>query len=610
MGSGFDSRSLAPAEPPADGVGVLLQFAEALVGQVAGRGEPVGADGLEAAARRRDVVLTHLAVGVLPFAALPVLLAFGARPSGFGLAAFALMAAPAMAALDLARTGALERTLLTTSFAFCGLVAVVAAATGSPVALALLSAPLIDSALAGSRRALVGAGAAACAAVAGLLALALAGQLPGPQDDLAPSVALGAAASAYLVGLAARAWRAVAALDRLAGPNEAQFERFAATLDDLVTRHAPNGAVAYASPAARESLGALPRELCGDGLFQRVHIADRPAFLQTLASAVDGAEPQRVEIRLRRGGEGRAAAFRWVEMRARRIDASETGADSAAAAPVVATFRDIEALKAHEEALAEARGDAETSRLAKTRFLAHMSHELKTPLNSIIGFSEALADEALSRIAPERRADYAALIHRSGVHLLEIVDSILDQAKIESGAFAVAPRRCAVGPLVEQCVALLSMKADAAGVLLSADLTPDLPEVMADPRAVTQIVLNLAGNAVKFTPRGGAVVVSLAARRGGGLVLSVRDTGVGVAPEHLARLGEPFYQVEASDGSRDGAGLGLSVVRSLVALHGGAMSIDSALGRGTVVAIELPAGTARPRGETHDIEIEKVKRRA
>ena len=154
-----------------------------------------------------------------------------------------------------------------------------------------------------------------------------------------------------------------------------------------------------------------------------------------------------------------------------------------------------------------------------------MSHELRTPLNAIIGFSEALADEALSRVKPERRADYAALIHRSGVHLLEVVNSILDMAKIESGSFAISPRACAIAPLVEQSLALMAMKADTAGVILATDFAPDAPEVDADPRAVTQVVLNLVANAIKFTPAGGVVTVALKAQRGG-VGLTVRDTGM------------------------------------------------------------------------------------
>lgn len=593
----------------------MLQYAcfDALAEQVAGRVHASAADDPIAAERHRAFMLTHLSLGALPFAALPALLALGAPPSGAGLAAFAWLTAPILIALDLSRTGALDRSLVAIAAAFAALVAFVALATGglaSP-ALAMFALPAIDAALAGSRRGVIGAG---LAALGGLMAVAaLSAADPALRPTFEPSLAAAGfgVAAVYGLALAARALRVSQALDRADRPSVGRFELLASSIDDLVTRHAPNGSATFASPAAWPLLGAPPRDLMDQGLFARIHIADRPAFLQAIASAAEGAVSPVVELRLRRETETNVQAYRWVEMRARPVRPHEADEMSAAAAPVVAVFRDANVRKAYEEALVSAREEAERANLAKTRFLAHMSHELRTPLNAIIGFSEVLSDEKLCRLTPERRADYAALIHRSGAHLLEVVNSILDMAKIESGAFTIAPRPCALGPLVEHCVSLMALRAEAAGVALVAEAAADLPEVEADPRAVTQVLLNLIANAVKFTPRGGEAAVSLTARRGG-VALVVRDTGVGIAPENIGRLGEAFYQVEGGYGRQaEGAGLGLSVVRGLIKLHGGEIAVESALGRGTAVTVFLPC-VAESAGvdRLHEASGEKVKRRA
>lgn len=561
-----------------------------------------------AAIRAREVSLTHLGLGVLAFATLPVLLAFGLRPSGAELAAFAAMAVPVMAAIDLSRAGKLDRALGLTSASFSGLAALVAAETGGLVspATALLLLPLIDAALAGSRRGMIAAGAAGVAALLGLAVWQISGRVAGGSSELALVGSI--AAIVYALALAFRAAAVISRAEREDGPSDARFELFAGAFGDLVTRHGPTGSVTFASPAAREILGSSGRELLDQGLFHRVHIADRPAFLHALANAADTGEAPRIEIRIRHAADD-GASFRWMEMRARRVRPHEADAASARLAPVVAIIRDIEARKAHEEALVAARAESDTAQLAKTRFLAHMSHELRTPLNAVIGFSEALSDDKLCPMTPERRADYAALIHRSGVHLLEVVNSILDVAKFESGAFSISPRTLTLSPLVEQAVALMSLKAETAGVLLTADIATDAPDVNADPRAVTQIALNLLSNAVKFTPRGGSVTIALRPWRGGARIV-VTDTGCGVAPENVGRLGEAFYQVDNGGGSRDGAGLGLSVVRGLVTLHGGEMSIESALGRGTSVSVRLPAAEASSPTVLSGTDFEKVRRRA
>ena len=567
-----------------------------------------------AAERHRGFVLTHVCAGAAPFAALPALLAFAPAPSSAGLVAFGWLVLPLLAAFDLTRSGRLDRAAGLGAAAFTGLAVLFAAATGgiaSP-AVALLALPAADAALSGARHAYRFALALAGTALVGLGGFTVSG-VSGPVMEPALAIVAGLAFGIYALALALRARGLFAAFQAAEAPSDDRFERFADGSDDLVTRHAPSGAATFASSSARALLDATARELLDKGLGERVHIADRPVYLKALAAACDGVAT-RAEIRLRRGPGG-AAAFCWFEMRARPALAHEADAASRAAAPVVATFRDLGAAKAHEEALTAAREEAERASLAKTRFLAHMSHELRTPLNAIIGFSEILSDEKLCGLAPERRSDYATLIHRSGEHLLEVVNSILDMTRIESGAFAIAPRPCALEPLVDHCVRLMALKAETSGVTLIAEVAPEIAEIEADPRAVTQMLINLVANAVKFTPRGGEVRVALVPR-GDGVALSVRDTGCGIAPEHVGRLGEAFFQADSAGRPHEGAGLGLSVVRGLVSLHGGEFAVSSALGRGTSVDVFLPrrvrtAIAADPvLMVSPELPAEKVRRRA
>ncbi|MFD1333687.1 sensor histidine kinase, partial [Methylopila musalis] len=366
----------------------------------------------------------------------------------------------------------------------------------------------------------------------------------------------------------------------------AELDLVTGAANDLVTRHARDGSVRRASVAANRLLGAAPRDLLGRGLFERVHIADRPAYLQALAYAAE--EPSTLEIRVRRddlaGAHG--PIFVWLELRVAG-DADGTGA--------IAVFRDVSERRLRDEEIGAARAATRHEAVQRAQFLAAMGHEIRTPLNAIIGFSEMLGDERLMRAAPERRGDYATLIRQSGEHLLEIVDHVLDISRLETGRFAVQPAPCAAGEVLAHCVGLLAPRAETAGVRLACEVAADLPPLLADRRALTQVMLNLLSNAIKFTPKGGDVAVTLSATRGL-MTLSVRDSGVGVACEHLDRLGEAYFQAEGEAGAREGMGLGLSVVRGLVELHGGRLAFDSAPGRGMRVTVAMPLDGGSPAG--------------
>jgi two-component system cell cycle sensor histidine kinase PleC len=229
---------------------------------------------------------------------------------------------------------------------------------------------------------------------------------------------------------------------------------------------------------------------------------------------------------------------------------------------------------------------AEDASRAKSAFLANMSHELRTPLNAVIGFSEIMSTQLFGPLGDERYVSYAKDIHASGQLLLDLINDVLDMAKIEAGKLNLSPRPLDPLDAVEQAVRLVRRRAEEKGLQLLVD-APDLPEIEADHRAVKQMLLNLLSNAVKFTEKGGILVEARATRTG--ISLRVIDTGRGIPKEHLHRLARPFEQVE-SDQAREqpGTGLGLALTKSLAEMHGGRLELESQEGRGTVVTIYLP----------------------
>jgi cell cycle sensor histidine kinase DivJ len=217
-----------------------------------------------------------------------------------------------------------------------------------------------------------------------------------------------------------------------------------------------------------------------------------------------------------------------------------------------------------------------------------MSHELRTPLNVIIGFSEMLQREKDLQIDGVRRADYAKLINDSGHHLLSVVNGILDMSRIDNGEFQIQPEPFDIAAVVANCCALFELKAAEAQITIAQDVTPGIPDINADKRALKQILINLLSNAIKFTNPGGEIVVRV--RRSGPLLsVAIQDNGIGVSAEDLPRLGKPFFQARGSyDRKHDGTGLGLSIVRGLAELHGGDMVVASTLGEGTCITVTLP----------------------
>jgi signal transduction histidine kinase len=239
--------------------------------------------------------------------------------------------------------------------------------------------------------------------------------------------------------------------------------------------------------------------------------------------------------------------------------------------------------------LIEATTAAEQASRSKSEFLANMSHELRTPLNAIIGFSDIMHREQIGPIGQPRYREYAEDINNCGQHLLEIINDILDMAKIEAGRFEMHDERIALPVLLESCLRLMRDRAEAGGVALESRLAPDLPLLRADTRALKQILINLLSNAVKFTGQGGRI--TLAARfehSAGELVLTVADTGCGISASDLERIFQPFIQADGSISRRhEGTGLGLAIVKALSDRQGITIAIASEVGKGTQVELRF-----------------------
>jgi signal transduction histidine kinase len=232
---------------------------------------------------------------------------------------------------------------------------------------------------------------------------------------------------------------------------------------------------------------------------------------------------------------------------------------------------------------------AAASSQAKSQFLATMSHELRTPLNAIIGFSELLKGEALGSLGDRRYVEYAVDIHNSGTHLLSLINDVLDFSKIEAGRLELMEEPLDVGEVMTDCLRLISQESLDAGLELSSDIPDHLPLVMADRRRLKQIVLNLLSNAMKFTPAGGRIKVSVKTGEAG-VWLTVTDTGIGMSPEQIPLALEAFSQVDSRlSRAHEGTGLGLPLCKHLAEAHGGSLEINSGLGEGTTVTVTFPA---------------------
>jgi two-component system cell cycle sensor histidine kinase PleC len=251
-----------------------------------------------------------------------------------------------------------------------------------------------------------------------------------------------------------------------------------------------------------------------------------------------------------------------------------------------ALIAEIEGEKAISD---EARRRAEAANAAKSRFLATISHELRTPLNAILGFSEVMKGELLGPIRNGSYREYAANIHDSGRHLLQLINEVLDLSRIEAGRYELQEGPVRLASVVEDCLRLLNLRAESKGLHVALVSGRELEPLWADERAIRQICLNLLSNALKFTPRGGEIAITVGTAPDGGQMLVVKDTGPGIPKEELPRVMQAFGQGSlAHQTAEGGTGLGLPIVQNLARLHGGTFRLRSALRKGTEAIVWLP----------------------
>jgi signal transduction histidine kinase len=256
---------------------------------------------------------------------------------------------------------------------------------------------------------------------------------------------------------------------------------------------------------------------------------------------------------------------------------------------IISIYSDITENKASERRLIEARSQAETANRAKGDFLANMSHELRTPLNAIIGFSEVISNELFGPIANEKYLEYIRDIHSSSLHLLSIINDVLDMSKIEAGKVELAKEVVQIQNVISEVMRMVHERARSRNIELTAQLSDENVEIWADERSMKQIFLNLLSNAIKFSKDGGQIYVRVVTDQPDIAVLEIEDHGIGMSEEEQERALQPFGQAKpVTTRNYGGTGLGLPITKGLVEAHGGTLTIDSRAGHGTLVRIVLP----------------------
>ena|GEM_PF-1472347 len=368
--------------------------------------------------------------------------------------------------------------------------------------------------------------------------------------------------------------------------SEARFRLLAENASDLIVQTDMVGRVVYTSPSLERILGYGSSEALGQVGYSIAPEEDRHVPRAAREELLRDEDPNRaVTMRYRvYHKDGRAL---WVEIRQKLVRDSGGRPQF-----YVGILRDITERKAIEDELLRTRDLADTANRAKSEFLANMSHELRTPLNAIIGFSDLMGSAMFGPLS-EKYCEYASLINQAGRHLLGLVTEILDLAKIEAGKFVPDFSLEDLGALIEYSVRIMHEQASRKKIDIAVSLPRERVEFVADHRSCQQILINLLSNAVKFTPEGGTIEVQ-ALVRDGKVRISVKDNGCGIPADVLPKIGNPFEQASNKPTlAREGTGLGLALVKALVAQHSGSFSLESRENAGTTVTVEFPLSQAQ-----------------
>lgn len=386
--------------------------------------------------------------------------------------------------------------------------------------------------------------------------------------------------------------------------SEQKYRLMADNATDMISLHNKQGFVTFVSPSAETLFNTETFNLLKGGLLERIHIADRPLYMTALSNSRSSENAVSAEFRVRRStkSENEPPDYIWLEMRVKKVMA-EDGENF----HLLAVTRDISLSKSQEFSLLEARDAAETANIAKTRFLANMSHELRTPLNAIIGFSDVLNMELYGKLGNEKYNDYSRLINEAGDHLLSIVNNILDMSKLEVGKFSITAEPFELNSLLHTCCDMMEREANEGHVQIIKEFDVGSGDILADSRAVKQMLINLLSNAIKFSPENSKIIVR-AQLNEHTTTLEVIDQGIGISSTDLPKLCNPFVQADNSyKREHEGVGLGLSVVKGLAQLHGGNLTIESTLGIGTTARIELPFDASELKQSPSDITRDLTK---
>ncbi len=368
---------------------------------------------------------------------------------------------------------------------------------------------------------------------------------------------------------------------------EAKYRQIFDNVQEGILQVTPEGRILSVNKAGARVFGYASPEV----MLREVTNIGRQLYLQStrqrelmdLLERNGAVQDFRSQMRRRDGG------IIWVAKTLRRVvdDRGNT-------VMIEGMFRDVSSQRRAEEALMQAKDQAEAANRAKSDFLANMSHELRTPLNAILGFSQILSEGMLGPLGNAKYTEYCRDILASGRHLLALINDILDMAKVEAGKMALDEEWLDLEDSIDAALLLVRERAAQGSIHLSKTLPKPPPTVWGDTRRLRQVWINLLTNAVKFTPAEGRVNVNVSVSEDGAIAIAVSDTGIGIAATDIERVLQPFAQVEtALSRGHEGTGLGLALTRSLVELHGGRLAIDSEVGIGTTVTVILPADRRR-----------------